>query len=170
MENLKTSKAKAENANRILNALTELEKEEISTLLNEIKSMHGYANELLKQKEAGKICRDCEGECCKRTVEEEMVYEIDYFLAFTEMAEEERAKVIEALEIDGGILKCRLSSNNGCLLPENARPVVCKAYFCEKSEILEDELIRLMIPVISKYLQLQFMLKTMGHEIGGPPE
>jgi hypothetical protein len=77
------------------------------------------------------VCRQCSGVCCYSYIEEGIDL-TTYFYILSVISEEERKRIFCVLNASSPAGYCRLLTKNGCILPDYARPIICKSFFCGK--------------------------------------
>lgn len=162
---MKISVCRSENAVKVLDVLTEDQKEEITKLIDDIREAQLFVGKVGESFNAGKECSDCGGICCGGLIEDR-IDEIDFFVMLFGQSEEIRKNIILALNRESGYV-CSLKSSTGCIVPKDVRPPICKSFFCKDIPDLKrilDSSVR--FDLYEKYLLVSKALKDMGFSLG----
>lgn len=167
MTEYKHSIEKCEAALNVVNAIEALTGEDriyISSLVQDVKVYQEVIGKLQEEYKLQEICTECEGGCCVVTVEDR-IDEIDYFIMLFDATNEHREMIVRMLN-EYNFLECHFKNAQGCILPENTRPVVCKPFFCGENEDLNKILENVYKPeLVKKSINLQKVLREMGFEL-----
>lgn len=123
---------KAEEALRLIESLTGDKKraaEEHAVKISETEGLMSDIDDIYGVKD---VCHECEGMCCLPGVKDALNIS-DYVYVFLMITDgENRAKILDALKNNKGRKNCALVEEDSCMLPDNARPYICKAFHCRK--------------------------------------
>ena len=157
---------KAEKARKVIDELSDAQRSEISPYVDRIIEIQKHISRIQDVHNADNICAACEGGCCIATLENRFD-EVDYFVMFFKATESFRNKIIEKLIEWGNYPYCGFLTNEGCMIPENTRPPVCKSYFCDEDPELKEIMKGSMrIGLYEEYHRLSKILKEMGFDVG----
>ena len=167
MNNIIPSIEKAKTAINLMGGIEVLTGEDrryISSLVEEIRIYQDEIGKMQERYNAQEYCSECEGTCCFITVEHEIDV-IDYFVLLFNRAEEYRRMIIDMLS-DYTFPECHFKKEEGCILPDNSRPFICKSFFCEMNEALSRIFEEQYKPELQKKMtRLEKVIQEMGFNL-----
>lgn len=167
MNKIISSTEKAKTAINLIDGIEALSGEDrryISSIIKEVRDYQGEIGRIQEKYNAQEYCSDCEGGCCVITVELENIKMIDYFVLLFDKTEKYREMIIKTLD-DYTFPDCHFKKEDGCILPSNSRPLVCKPFFCGRNEMLSRILEKEYKPKLQKKItRLENAIQEMGFD------
>jgi len=120
---------KAQTAELALESLTQDERRELVPFIEEIKAVQRDIDALLIQFDVADKCRNCLIGCCTPGIEE-FLTEYYFFFLFYQLSDEAKYDIWRILQKTNGTEFCRFLAKNGCIIPTDARPYICKSFLC----------------------------------------
>jgi hypothetical protein len=160
-------RAEAHKALEAHNLLAEGDRQTINPLVEDIKRYRQRIQRRGEKFNADQICKECGGGCCGREIEREFSA-MDFFYMFYVTSVEQREEIWQMLNLPdeaGG--SCRFKGKHACILPKEAVPNLCHAFYCEDIPVIgETKADDLRNKKIKRKLEkLQSMIKKIGFDL-----
>jgi hypothetical protein len=155
---------KYNKADSVIRSLTDEQREELSFFVQDIRESQANISSMADSFQAKQKCAECNGACCIVTIEDE-IEEVDYSVMIMGAAPEQRAKIQDCLDKDN-YPYCCFKDKEGCVIPGDIRPAVCKSFYCADVPELKKIMDMRRISVYEQYLLVHKKIKEMGSDIG----
>ncbi len=121
---------KFQKAAEIYDSLTQEQREIIHPHVEKILEIQRKINNAAKAVNGGQICSECSGGCCTNGIEIN-VNVAEYLYVMFVISLEQRQKIFEVIKsVKKDDILCSLVDEDGCALPNIARPIHCKIFCC----------------------------------------
>lgn len=129
MDLRKDTLGKAVKAANAYDKMTDIQREAIAPYAERIFKLQEDINKLAKNVGAGKVCHECKGACCTDGIEIDIDTEELLYVMFA-ITQKQREKIYSVIMTPNEDINCSFVGENGCVLPNIARPINCKVFHC----------------------------------------
>lgn len=142
-------------AQRIINSLSSEQEIELKQISNEIVKIQDYILFLASEKDFLRECLQCGGKCCvneiKDMFEEKMTFvrKIDWIFILLVISDQIKEELFRILNKNYNISDgCPMLLGTTCILPNNQKPALCTAYYCQDPDFSEFNQMRINLELL----------------------
>lgn len=146
----------------VYDRLTAPQREILNPLVEDIRNIQREISHVARNAELE--CIRCKGACCSDGIEHGMD-SISFFYMMFFLTKNYRDKIFSVLQAKNKNNYCKFLQEDGCIIPDLARPHECKSYFCNKINGFEELMRRFGKPLRRGFFDLQLMLWALGKHL-----